>query len=56
MACNCKKNNRLRYKWVSGDSQTTILYDSEMAAKAKVIRVGGSYVPVDAVTGDPVSD
>lgn len=52
MACNCKRNNNRKFKWTDG--ATVIVYDTEMAAKAKVLRVGGSYVPVDATTLNPV--
>lgn len=53
MACNCKRNNGTKYRWTSDDKSVTIDYDTEMAAKAKVIRKGGSYTPIDAVTLAP---
>lgn len=43
MGCACKKRSTTQYVWTDG--KTTVVYDSEMAAKAKVIRKGGSYQP-----------
>lgn len=47
MACSCKKNTGSKYKW-TGDDGSVVVYDSIMAAKAKVIRKGGSFEPVPA--------
>lgn len=44
MACACSK--RVRYTYVWTDGNTTIPYDSEVVAKAKVIRSGGTYEKV----------
>lgn len=38
-----RRNEQLLYVWTSGDGQTTVEYDSVMAAKAKVLRKGGTY-------------
>jgi hypothetical protein len=48
MACGCKPVGGLHYLWIppgqSAESDETMLYDSEIQAKAKVIRKGGSYI------------
>lgn len=44
MACSCKGRQNTKYEWTDGEN--VVKYDSEMAAKAKVIRKGGSYKPV----------
>lgn len=48
--CGCKKKTSFKYLWVppgeSSESDNTVLYDSEIQAKAKVIRKGGSYIPL----------
>lgn len=50
MACGCKKKTSFKYLWVptgeSAESDNTVLYDSEIQAKAKMIRQGGSYIPM----------
>jgi hypothetical protein len=45
MSCACKRTVKKRYEWTNGTE--THVYDSEMAAKAKVMRKGGSYKPVE---------
>lgn len=46
MSCDCKRKPVTAYEWTDGTN--TIIYTSLMAAKAKVIRKGGSYKPVSA--------
>lgn len=41
MACNCRGRSKATFVWTDG--VTTIIYSSETAAKAKVIRKGGTY-------------
>lgn len=41
MACACKRSIAKRFKWTNGTD--VVYYDSEMAAKAKVMRKGGTY-------------
>ena len=36
-----------KYRWTSADGMDNVLYDTELQAKAKVIRFGGHYDPVD---------
>lgn len=52
MACNCSKTTFRRFVWIpeggSRDGEGTIVYPSEIQAKAKVLRVGGTYVGVPA--------
>ncbi len=43
MSCACKRNPKKRFRWTNGTD--VVYYDSEMAAKAKVLRKGGSYTP-----------
>lgn len=50
MACACKGRSNTKYLWTSepaedGSVDSTI-YDSEVRAKAKVLRHGGSYQPI----------
>lgn len=44
MTCACSKNKGFQYIWTSDDQQTTIVYTSEIVAKARVKRKGGSYI------------
>lgn len=50
MPCGCKKNPSTQYVWVpegsSAESDDVVVYDSEIAAKAKVMRKGGQYITV----------
>lgn len=50
MGCGCTKVSKTKYLWVppgeSAESDNTILYDTEIQAKAKVLRKGGSYMPL----------
>lgn len=46
MACGCKKSTAAQYVWTktnSDGSVDTVIYPTEIQAKAKVIRSGGSY-------------
>lgn len=43
MSCGCHRRSTKRFKWTDGVN--TVYYDSELAAKAKVMRKGGSYEP-----------
>lgn len=45
--CNCTKKRRVKFVWTDpNDSTRTMDYSTEVAAKAKVTRKGGSYVAV----------
>lgn len=46
MACSCKGRKSTKYVWTDGTN--TVIYDSEIQAKAKVLRKGGSYKPQGA--------
>jgi hypothetical protein len=46
MACACKGRSKSKFLWTSGDGATKVTYDTEIEAKAKVLRKGGSYEPV----------
>lgn len=46
MACACKGRKKSKYEWTSADGQTTMVYNTEIEAKAKVLRQGGSYKPL----------
>lgn len=41
MACACKGRKKATYVWTDGTD--TVTYYTEVEAKAKVIRKGGSY-------------
>lgn len=41
--CGCKKASTAQYVWTSADGTETMTYDSEIQARAKVMRKGGSY-------------
>lgn len=43
MTCGCKARSTEQYVWTSADGTSTVIYTSEIAAKAKVMRKGGSY-------------
>jgi hypothetical protein len=49
MPCACKGRKSTKYVWTSAPDETgqteTMTYSTEIQAKAKVIRMGGSYVP-----------
>lgn len=45
MACACKGRKSQKFVWTSDDGQTQRTYDNEIMAKAKVMRVGGTYAP-----------
>lgn len=44
MACSCTKRKAVEYVWTDGTD--TVTYPTEIQAKAKVLRKGGSYKPV----------
>lgn len=48
MACACKGRSRIKYLWTppEGSSLPPMQYNSEIEAKAKVIRKGGTYAEV----------
>lgn len=48
MACSCRKRVQQNFRWTSADGETTLVYPTEMQAKAKKIRAGGDYesIPV----------
>ena len=48
MACACKGRKKMRYAWTppEGSPLPAQTYDTEIEAKAKVLRKGGSYKPV----------
>lgn len=48
MACACTKKGSTQYVWTSPDGSETVVYTMEIQAKAKVLRVGGSYKPKEA--------
>jgi hypothetical protein len=43
MACACQNRRTATFLWTSDDGETQIPYPTEIQAKAKVIRNGGSY-------------
>lgn len=45
MACSCKKRRTTQYRWTDGEN--VIIYNTEIEAKAKVIRKGGTYEPIE---------
>lgn len=50
MACACQKRKGMKYRWTGTDRQGNVLvvvYDTEIQAKAKVLRKGGSYTAVE---------
>lgn len=53
MACACKGRRSQKYLWtgtVNGETVTQE-YSTELEAKAKVLRKGGSYKPVEPAQG-----
>ena len=46
MACSCKKRSTAKFVWTDGTN--TVVYNTEIEAKAKVLRKGGTYEPVPA--------
>lgn len=46
--CGRSKRRRVKYVWTSDDGETQLVYDTEVAARAKVIRKGGTYVAKEA--------
>lgn len=45
MACGCQKRSNTKYRWTDGTN--VVIYDTEIQAKAKVLRKGGTYAPVE---------
>lgn len=46
MACACRgRREKTKYEWSDGKG-TTVVYNTEIEAKAKVLRKGGSYKPL----------
>lgn len=43
MACACSKRNRSKQRFVWTDGENTVVYKTEIEAKAKVSRKGGTY-------------
>jgi len=43
MACACKGRKNDKWVWTDADGVNTVIYDTEIQAKAKVIRAGGTY-------------
>lgn len=41
MACSCKGRKTAKYVWTDGTF--TVVYNTEIEAKAKVLRKGGTY-------------
>jgi hypothetical protein len=51
MACSCTKRKSAKYVWTGLNAEgeaVTIVYDTEIQAKAKVLRKGGTYTPQEA--------
>lgn len=48
MACACKNRKKQKYLWTppEGSDLPAVEYGSEIEARAKVMRKGGSYKPV----------
>jgi hypothetical protein len=45
MVCSCKKKSKQQFVWTAADGETTVTYNTEIEAKAKVLRRGGTYAP-----------
>jgi hypothetical protein len=46
MACACQgRQAKSKFMWFKDEGVTPIVYDTEIQAKAKVLRKGGTYVP-----------
>lgn len=47
MACACSKRKRAKFLWTPPEDSTLepVTYNSEIEAKAKVLRKGGTYAP-----------
>lgn len=45
MGCACNKNRKkTQYLWYK-DGARSVVYNSEIEAKAKILRKGGAYIP-----------
>lgn len=50
MACACTKRKKARFLWYSTENPEGIepvIYNSDIEAKAKVMRKGGAFTPYD---------
>lgn len=49
MACSCKNRKKQKFVWLPPEGSTlpSVTYNTEIEAKAKVLRKGGSYKPVE---------
>lgn len=48
MACACQGGrSKQQYLWYNGEQDTPQVYNSEIEAKAKMIRKGGQYITYD---------
>lgn len=53
MACACTKRKKAQFLWYKGEVDKPVVYNSEIEAKAKVLRLrnktgdGGRYIPYD---------
>lgn len=53
MACACRGRSKVKYRWTPPSegpnaAMAPVTYNTEIEAKAKVLRWGGSYAPVPA--------
>lgn len=48
MACACKGRSKQRFLWYKGEADKPVVYNSEIEAKAKVLRRGGKYIPYNS--------
>ena len=47
MACACTKRKTQKYLWYKDEATEPVVYNSEIEAKAKVLRKGGKYTTYD---------
>lgn len=49
MPCSCKNRKKTKYTWTppEGSDLKPVTYNTEIEAKAKVLRKGGTYEPVE---------
>lgn len=45
MACGCAKKRKTAYVWTSEDGAETVEYATEVQARARQLRTGGTYEP-----------
>lgn len=48
MACSCKNKRKPKFVWTDANGENPVVYSSEIEAKAKTTRKGGSYEPIDS--------